>query len=185
MQAIFKRLSVTPQSSREPRVSADSGPSTFNYLLDNNVCFLTLTEKGYPKKLAFQYLEELAGEFSRLYGTQVDTVTRPYAFIKFDTFIQKTKKLFQDTRSQRNMAALQADLSEVHNIMSRNIAEVLGQGEKLDSMTKLSSTLAMESKAYSKGAKDLHMQALIRKYLPLAVVIGVVLLVLLFRKLLF
>lgn len=50
-----------------------------------------------------------------------------------DTFIQKTKKLFQDTRSQRNMAALTADLSEVHSIMSRNIAEVLGQGEKLDS----------------------------------------------------
>lgn len=50
-----------------------------------------------------------------------------------DTFIQKTKKLFQDTRSQRNMAALTADLAEVHTIMSRNIAEVLGQGEKLDS----------------------------------------------------
>jgi hypothetical protein len=31
------------------------------------------------------------------------------------------------------MAALTADLTEVHNIMSRNIAEVLGQGEKLDS----------------------------------------------------
>lgn len=50
-----------------------------------------------------------------------------------DTFIQKTKKLFQDTRSQRNMAALTADLTEVHTIMSKNIAEVLGQGEKLDS----------------------------------------------------
>lgn len=41
--------------------------------------------------------------------------------------------MFQDTRSQRNVAALTADLSEVHQIMSRNIAEVLGQGEKLDS----------------------------------------------------
>ena len=36
-----------------------------------------------PQKLAFQYLEELASEFSRLYGTQVDSVARPYAFIKF------------------------------------------------------------------------------------------------------
>jgi hypothetical protein len=31
------------------------------------------------------------------------------------------------------MAALTADLAEVHTIMSKNIAEVLGQGEKLDS----------------------------------------------------
>jgi vesicle transport protein SEC22 len=64
-------------------VAVESGPCTFYYLLDSNTCFLTLAEKGYPKKLAFQYLEELAGEFSRLYDGQVDAVTRPYAFIKF------------------------------------------------------------------------------------------------------
>jgi vesicle transport protein SEC22 len=64
-------------------VSVESGPCTINYLLDGGVCFLTLCERGYPKKLAFQYLEELAGEFGRLYGAQVESVTRPYAFIKF------------------------------------------------------------------------------------------------------
>ena len=47
------------------------------------MCYLTLAEKAYPKKLAFQYLEELQSEFSRLYGGQTDSVTRPYAFIKF------------------------------------------------------------------------------------------------------
>ena len=36
-----------------------------------------------PQKLAFQYLEELVSEFSRLYGPQIDSVARPYAFIKF------------------------------------------------------------------------------------------------------
>jgi vesicle transport protein SEC22 len=50
-----------------------------------------------------------------------------------DTFIQKTKKLFQDTRSQRNLAMLNQDLAEVHTIMTKNIAEVLGQGQQLDS----------------------------------------------------
>jgi vesicle transport protein SEC22 len=102
-----------------------------------------------------------------------------------DTFIQKTKKLFQDSRSSRNLAKINDDLAEVHTIMTRNIAEVLGQGEQLDSMSKLSSTLAAESKNYSSRAKDLHRQALIRKYLPFAVVGGVVLLVILFRRWLF
>ena len=49
-----------------------------------------------------------------------------------DTFIQKTKKLYQDTRTQRNLARLNADIAEVHSIMTRNIADVLGQGERLD-----------------------------------------------------
>jgi vesicle transport protein SEC22 len=37
-----------------------------------------------------------------------------------------------DTRTQRNLAKLSEDLNEVHSIMTRNIQEVLGQGEKLD-----------------------------------------------------
>jgi hypothetical protein len=49
-----------------------------------------------------------------------------------DTFISKTKKLYLDTRTQRNIAKLSEDLSEVQQIMTRNIAEVLGQGERLD-----------------------------------------------------
>ena len=172
----------------------ESGPLTFHYIIENNVCYLTLAERAYPKKLAFQYLEELNNEFSRLYGSQIDTVARPYAFIKFgecfpglhemlshapsvhrqtvhggiclcqhiymlmmhhirhmnltcatcalgthitclvaDTFIQKTKKLYADTRTQRNMDRLNADISEVHSIMTKNIQEVLGHGERLDS----------------------------------------------------
>eukprot|EP00195_Chlamydomonas_chlamydogama_P017028 CAMPEP_0202895050 /NCGR_PEP_ID=MMETSP1392-20130828/4330_1 /ASSEMBLY_ACC=CAM_ASM_000868 /TAXON_ID=225041 /ORGANISM="Chlamydomonas chlamydogama, Strain SAG 11-48b" /LENGTH=211 /DNA_ID=CAMNT_0049579935 /DNA_START=278 /DNA_END=910 /DNA_ORIENTATION=+ len=175
-KSLFKKFASQPQ--QQARMSVESGKYVFHYIIESGVCFLTLTDKGYPKKLAFQYLEELYGEFGRLYGTQVDTVARPYAFIKFDTFIQKTKKLYMDTRTQRNLAKLNEDLSEVHSIMTRNIAEVLGQGEKLDNMTKMSSALASESKQYSSRARDLHRQALIRKYVPLAIVVVVVLLVL-------
>lgn len=179
-KSLFKRFSMQP-SQQASRLSVESGKYIFHYLIEAGLCFLTLTDKGYPKKLAFQYLEELSGEFGRLYGAQVDGVTRPYAFIKFDTFIQKTKKLYVDTRTQRNLAKLNEDLSEVHSIMTRNIQEVLGQGEKLDNMTRLSNTLSAESRQYASKAKDLHRQALMRKYVPLAVIVFVVLLVLYIR----
>ena len=82
-QGIFKKMAGS-SSKPPPRMSIESGAFTFHYLVDGgDVCYLTLTEKAYPKKLAFQYLEELQSEFSRLYGEQIDSVTRPYAFIKF------------------------------------------------------------------------------------------------------
>jgi len=37
-----------------------------------------------------------------------------------------------DTRTQRNIERLNADIAEVHSIMTRNIQDVLGQGERLD-----------------------------------------------------
>lgn len=54
-----------------------------------------------------------------------------------DTFIQKTKKLYQDTRTQRNISKLNDELYEVQQIMTRNVQEVLGVGEKLDRKSSL------------------------------------------------
>ncbi|KAK9823230.1 hypothetical protein WJX72_001198 [[Myrmecia] bisecta] len=178
-KTLFKKMSQGGQAPS--RSSLESGPFVFHYIIEGGVCYLTLAEKSYPKKLAYQYLEELQGEFTRLYGSQIDTVARPYAFIKFDTFIQKTKKLYLDTRTQRNIAKLSEDISEVHQIMTRNIQEVLGQGERLDRMSQMSSALTAESKQYATRAKDLYRQALIRKYMPIVVVVGVVILLLWLR----
>jgi len=98
-------------------------------------------------------------------------------FVYFvDSFIQKTKKLYLDTRAQRNIAKLNDELYEVHQIMTRNVQEVLGVGEKLDQVSQMSSRLTSDTRAYADKAKDLNRQALIRKWAPVAIVIGVVLL---------
>jgi vesicle transport protein SEC22 len=38
-----------------------------------------------------------------------------------------------DTRTQRNLSKLNEDLGEIQAIMTKNIAEVLGQGDQLNS----------------------------------------------------
>jgi vesicle transport protein SEC22 len=63
-----------------------------SYMIEQGICYLTLTDKGYPKRLAFLYLDELheafVQELQRDHGndwrSQVETVSRPYGFIKFD-----------------------------------------------------------------------------------------------------
>ena len=52
--------------------------------------------------------------------------------------------------------------------MTRNINDVLEQGERLDRVENMSGNLAMESKKYAKKAKDLSRQALIQKYMPVS-----------------
>nr|CAB3471614.1 unnamed protein product [Digitaria exilis] len=96
-------------------------------------------------------------------------------YLCLDAFIQKTKKLYLDTRTQRNLAKLNDELYEVHQIMTRNVQEVLGVGEKLDQVSEMSSRLTSDTRIYADKAKDLNRQALIRKYAPVAIVIGIVL----------
>ncbi|RVW52187.1 25.3 kDa vesicle transport protein [Vitis vinifera] len=212
VKALFKNLS---KGQNEPsRMSIETGPYIFSvhlnvnvtltkvlsYIIEGRVCYLTMCDRAYPKKLAFQYLEDLKNEFERVNGNQIETAARPYAFIKFDTFIQKTKKLYQDTRTQRNIAKLNDELYEVHQIMTRNVQEVLGVGEKLDrkhghilcnkilsnfnvaEVSQMSSRLTSESRIYADKARDLNRQALIRKWAPVAIVFGVVFLLFWIRK---
>lgn len=56
---------------------------SFSYIIEGRVCYLTMCDRSYPKKLAFQYLEDLKNEFERVNGNQIETAARPYAFIKF------------------------------------------------------------------------------------------------------
>lgn len=58
-------------------------PAPLSYIIELGVCYLTLCERAYPKKLAFAFLEELQKEFWNEYGREVGTAARPYAFIKF------------------------------------------------------------------------------------------------------
>ena len=62
--------------------------SSFSYIIEQQTCFLTLTEKQFSKKVAYSFLEDLAGEFHSQYGHKINTATRPYSFIEFDTYIQ-------------------------------------------------------------------------------------------------
>mmetsp|Transcript_1588 Transcript_1588/g.4702 ORF Transcript_1588/g.4702 Transcript_1588/m.4702 type:complete len:219 (+) Transcript_1588:350-1006(+) len=179
-KTLFKKQ-ANSGAGQPKRMTLEAGSMTFHYIISGNVCYLAIADQSYPKRLAFEYLEELKNEFETLYAGEIESATRPYAFIRFDTFIQKTKKLYQDTRTQRNIAKLNTDISEVHQIMTRNIAEVLERGERLDSIAQMSTTLAQESKMYSNRARELQRQALIRKYMPFAVVGGIALLLLLIR----
>lgn len=90
-----------------------------------------LCEKNFSKRLAYSYLEDIAQQFHSEYGRKVNTVTRPYTFIEFDTYIQKAKKQFTDSRSRRNLNAINNQLQDVQRIMVQNIDDVLQRGTVL------------------------------------------------------
>lgn len=193
-----------------------------SYLIEYGVCYLVLAERQDPKRLAFAYLEEVHREFHEAHGDEVDTAARPYAFMSFgmacslllqrcsfaraglDATMQRIKRRFGDSR-QHNLSKLNDDLQDVTRIMTTNIQDVLGRGEKLDStpsacplsaptcalilhashsspeMTELSMQLTSESRKYVKNTRQLNLQLLYRKYGPPLVVALVVIIVLYVR----
>ena len=52
-----------------------------------------------------------------------------------DTYIQKAKKTYQDSRSRRNLNTLNTELHDVQRIMVQNIDDVLQRGAVLSGKT--------------------------------------------------
>lgn len=104
---------------------------------------------------------------------------RPYAFVKFDTFIQRTKRLYLDPRGAEasglgggqgsGLEQLNEDLRDVTQIMTKNMEDLLWRGDSLDRMSTMSSSLRDESLKYRKQARQINLDALYRKWAPVGV----------------
>lgn len=175
---LFKRLNEQSES----RCSLVAGAFMFHYLIEHGVIYTALCEPSYPRALAFSYLEEVHKEFQQQYDDdEIAQASRPYQFMKFDTFMERLKKQYRDTRAQKNLNRLNEELREVSSIMTKNIEQVLRRGEELDKMSAMSEQLFGHSKKYFSHTRKLNLQFLYRKYGPILIVSLIVLVLLYIR----
>jgi vesicle transport protein SEC22 len=138
---------------------------------------LTLAAENYPRQLAYQFLESIHGEFKNSHGAKVNFYSRPYQALTFEPALNRIRREYLDPRAPKNLAKLNENLTDIHNIMKKNIEEVLQRGEKLDSIGKKAGNLKDDSKKFRKQAEWARFMTEVQKYAPIAVVILIVLFV--------
>ncbi|EDO15550.1 hypothetical protein Kpol_1042p8 [Vanderwaltozyma polyspora DSM 70294] len=158
---------MTPQSATE--ASIESGNYEIHYINAASVLYFVICERGYPRNLAFSYLSDVQQEFQHSYYNEyMKPNIRPYAFVSFDNFLNKTKKAYADKKVQDNLDQLNQELVGVKQIMSKNIEDLLYRGDSLDKMSDMSATLKESSKKYRKSAQKINLELLISQYAPIA-----------------
>ncbi|CAK4032637.1 transport sec22 [Lecanosticta acicola] len=169
---------ITPQS--EPRASLEGAKHTIHYVLNDNVAYIAITERSYPKKLALTYLEDIRAEFQTSYRREayLDPQLRPYAYSEFDRFIERTKKTYQDSRATGNLGRLNDELKDVTQVMTKNIEDLLYRGDSLEKMGDMSSRLREDSAKYKRAAVRINWELLLKQYGPFGA-LGLVILILL------
>jgi vesicle transport protein SEC22 len=171
------------------RMSIETNPYIFHYIIENGVCYLALADKAYPKRLAFLFLEEISKDFEnelrRDHGDNwqrhVETVARQYAFITFDNIIQKKRREYRDPASSANVRKLTEDLQTIQTVMRKTIDDVLDRGNKLDDVAEISKSLSDESKRYKWSAKKLSFMALVKQWSVAIALLLVVIIILYIR----
>ncbi|XP_043988751.1 vesicle-trafficking protein SEC22a isoform X1 [Gambusia affinis] len=109
LKGLSKKLNQFPD-----RGTLKSGPYNVNFIYSLGVGYLMVCTGSYPNVLAFCFLDELQKEFIITYDSKrVGSAVRPYSFIEFDTFIQKTKQRYNSPRSlstKINLADMQTEI---------------------------------------------------------------------------
>ncbi|XP_053420408.1 vesicle-trafficking protein SEC22a isoform X2 [Nycticebus coucang] len=95
----FKMLS-RKLSEFPDRCTLKTGRYNINFISSLGVSYMMLCTENYPNVLAFSFLDELQKEFITTYNImKTNTAVRPYCFIEFDNFIQRTKQRYNNPRS--------------------------------------------------------------------------------------
>ncbi|KAL3342079.1 hypothetical protein AABB24_026212 [Solanum stoloniferum] len=103
-------------------------------MVENDICYLTLCESSYPRKLAFHYLQDLQQEFERLDSSLVDRITKPYTFIKLDTIIGNIRKHYVDARTQANLSKLNAHRQKELDIATEELSLIIERRRRVEMM---------------------------------------------------
>ncbi|XP_018611590.1 vesicle-trafficking protein SEC22a [Scleropages formosus] len=109
LKGLSKKLSQFPD-----RCTLKTGKHTVNFTSSLGVGYLMVCSESYPSVLAFCFLDELQREFIVTYDTKrINGAVRPYSFIEFDNFIQKTKQRYNSPRSlstRVNLSDMQTEI---------------------------------------------------------------------------
>ena len=124
-------------------------------MINDGICYLVLTDKAYPKRLAFLFLEEV------IRARRLDHWVRP--------------------DSSSNLKKLNDDLALIQNVIRKTIDDMLYSG--ID-VLEISKNFASESKQFKWRAKQLSAMALFKQYAPF-IALGVVVFIILPVKYMF
>eukprot|EP01083_Nonionella_stella_P056098 147899_1 len=162
-----KSIIKSMKENSPARCSIDADQYIFHYLIEDSICYLTLADRGYPKQLAYQYLEELQRAFSRDYHMMAHQFGRPYEAIAFDPQLNRIRKDFLDPRAPQNLKKLHSNLTDIHNIMQQNIQDIIERGDKMEHIQDRSQRLKDDSKKFKGTARWINIQALYKQWAPI------------------
>jgi len=149
-------------------------------VLNDSLCYIAITEKSYPKKLALTFLEDVRAEFQTSYKRDdyLNPQLRPYQYSEFERFIEKSRKTYQDSRATDNLGRLNDELKDVTQVMTKNIEDLLYRGDSLEKMGDMSARLREDSVKYKRAAVRINWELLLKQYAPFGA-LGLIILILL------
>eukprot|EP00764_Aduncisulcus_paluster_P010782 gnl/Carplike_NY0171/3864_a5214_307.p1 GENE.gnl/Carplike_NY0171/3864_a5214_307~~gnl/Carplike_NY0171/3864_a5214_307.p1 ORF type:complete len:143 (+),score=14.31 gnl/Carplike_NY0171/3864_a5214_307:97-525(+) len=142
-----------------------------------------MTEISVADAIGLSFVEQISSEFHKSKFARIH-YTRQLESAGFASVIESQQTKF-DQSDTTKLRKIETELSSVHDIMVQNIKDVMGRGERLDSLEKMSADLMVHASGYAKSAQDLLHTPFWQQFGPSVVVGAIVIICLIIRFVIF
>ncbi|AFZ79150.1 vesicle transport protein, putative [Theileria equi strain WA] len=164
----------------ESKCSILEANMSYHYIIEDGICYMSITQSSFPKKQVFVFLAELCQAFtteikkqpgvsSQSISAYIANVEKPYYFMAFDRTIYKLRSTLSDPKSNKSLNMINSSLTEVTNIMKKNIDEILNRGENLEDIGRMADGLRTQTQKFKLSSRKLNRDYLLRKYSSISV----------------
>jgi len=126
----------------------------FHYMVSNELTYLCMTDRDFPRLVAFQFLDDIKTRFLATYGDRGKTAIA-FAFnADFQRVLQQQMDRYNSTKDDK-VARVREEISQVKDVMIKNIDKVLERGEKIELLVDKTEVLDQHAFKFKKQSKAL------------------------------
>jgi len=126
----------------------------FHYVVADGLTYLCMTDKDFTRLVAFQFLSEIKARFLATYGDRAKTAIA-FAFnADFQRVLQQQMEKFNAQKNDK-IAKVQEEISQVKDVMIKNIDKVLERGEKIELLVDKTEVLDQHAFKFKKASTKL------------------------------
>lgn len=144
----------------------------------DGLCYCVITGLGYQSRVAIQFLEELASEFSKKFGTDAKKAAENSLNKKSKNIMSAMCKKYEDPANVDSATKVLGQVEKVKGQMQDNIANMLKNTEQAESLAEKSDQLNEQASVFKKSSKTLKKQMAWKNLKMTLILGGVVVLVL-------
>jgi len=137
----------------------------------DGICYCVITGLGYQSRVAIQFLEELASEFSKTLGEEAKKAKENGLNKKSKTILQAMCKKYEDPTNVDKASKVLNQVDKVKGSMQGNIANMLKNTEQAESLAEKSDQLNEQASVFKKNSKTLKKQ-MAWKNLKMTLILG-------------
>ncbi|XP_062188515.1 vesicle-associated membrane protein 724-like isoform X2 [Phragmites australis] len=165
-----------PGGGAPARFSYACDRHTFNFLLHRGYAYCVVAKESVPKNVSVAFLERLKDDFMKRYGGgKADTALAKSLNKEYGPVIKQHMQYVLDHSDEIDKTLkVQAQVSEVKNIMLDNIEKTLGRGETLSELQDKTSDL--RSQEFKKQGVKIRRKTWLQNMKIKLVILGILLL---------